>query len=144
VLDCGFEHLFEDSNRLIGGNSDNGGLTNVNYNWSDNHNDNIGFRPLIVSHYLKFFIQPPNILPISIRYSVRRWYFLLSMHLVSKETLSSIFKRSSLILAFCKTGIFCSRGRYPAVIIISIRLRAIWSIFCPRLYLLLLGKPMSI
>lgn len=39
---------FEDDNRLFGGNSDNGGLSNVNNNWSDNRNDNIGFRPRIV------------------------------------------------------------------------------------------------
>lgn len=36
---------FERGNRLYGGNSDNGGLSYVNYNWSDNHNDDIGFRP---------------------------------------------------------------------------------------------------
>lgn len=41
--------IFGDSNRLYGGNRDNGGLANVNYNWSDNRNDNIGFRPLVVS-----------------------------------------------------------------------------------------------
>lgn len=40
---------FEDSNRLIGGNRDNGGLANVNYNWSENRNDNIAGRPLVVS-----------------------------------------------------------------------------------------------
>ena len=31
---------------MNGGNSDNGGLSNVNYNSSDNRNDNLGFRPL--------------------------------------------------------------------------------------------------
>ena len=45
----GLKHLFEDDNRLIGGNSDSGGLADVNYNWSDNHNDNIAFRSLIAS-----------------------------------------------------------------------------------------------
>lgn len=139
-VENGFKHWFEDSNRLIGGNSDNGGLTNVNHNWSDNHNDNIAFRPLIDSHCLAVLIQPPSILPTSIRYSARCWYFLLSIHLVSEEILSSIFRRSSLILVFCKTGSFCSWGRYPAVIINSTRFKATWSIFNPRVYFLLLGK----
>ena len=40
---------FEDSNRLYGGNRDNGGLANVNYNWHDNRNSNIAGRPLVVS-----------------------------------------------------------------------------------------------
>ena len=42
---------FEDSNRLYGGNRDNGGLANVNYNWHDNRNSNIAARPLVVSSY---------------------------------------------------------------------------------------------
>lgn len=40
---------FEDSNRLYGGNRNNGGLANVNYNSADNRNDNIAARPLVVS-----------------------------------------------------------------------------------------------
>jgi len=36
----------ESDNRLVGGNSNNGGLSNVNWNHASNHNDNIGFRPL--------------------------------------------------------------------------------------------------
>lgn len=40
---------FEDSNRLYGGNRNNGGLANVNYNWHDNRNRNIAGRPLVVS-----------------------------------------------------------------------------------------------
>lgn len=43
------EDNFEDSNRLYGGNRDNGGLSNVNYNWQTNRNDNIAGRPLGVS-----------------------------------------------------------------------------------------------
>jgi len=38
----------ESQKRLNGGNSDNGGLSNVNWNTPDNRNDNLGFRPLIV------------------------------------------------------------------------------------------------
>ena len=41
---------FEDANRLYGGNRDNGGLANVNYNSRDNRNDNIAGRPLAVSY----------------------------------------------------------------------------------------------
>jgi len=37
----------ESGNRLISGNSDNGGASYVN--WNDNPNDNVGFRPLIIS-----------------------------------------------------------------------------------------------
>jgi len=37
-----------DSNRLIVGNSDNGGAANVNWNHPDNSNDNIGFRAAVV------------------------------------------------------------------------------------------------
>ena len=40
---------FEDSNRLYGGNRDNGGLANVNYNWRDNRNSSVAARPLVVS-----------------------------------------------------------------------------------------------
>jgi hypothetical protein len=49
----GLKQIFEDSNRLIGGNRDNGGLANVNYNWPDNRNDNIAARPLVVSKLKK-------------------------------------------------------------------------------------------
>lgn len=34
--------------RLIGGNSDYGGVTDVDCYWSDNRHDNIAFRPLVV------------------------------------------------------------------------------------------------
>src|SRR3989344_5609780 len=40
---------FEDSCRLYGGDRDDGGLANVNYNWRDNRNSNIAARPLVVS-----------------------------------------------------------------------------------------------
>ena len=53
----GFEHLFEDGNRLFGGNSDNGGLANVNYNASDNRNDNIGFRLQIVFYFTVLLLE---------------------------------------------------------------------------------------
>lgn len=39
---------FEDGRRLIGGDSDYGGLTDVYDHWSDHHGDSIGFRPLVV------------------------------------------------------------------------------------------------
>ncbi|MDP3764427.1 MAG: hypothetical protein Q8Q95_02290 [bacterium] len=45
----GLKQKFEDSSRLYGGNRENGGLANVNYNWSSNRNDNIAGRPLVVS-----------------------------------------------------------------------------------------------
>ena len=37
-----------DPNRMIVGNSDNGGAANANWNRSDNSNDNIGFRVAVV------------------------------------------------------------------------------------------------
>lgn len=94
------KHKFEDDNRLIGGNSDNGGLANVDNNWSDNHNDNVGFRPLIAAHCLTVLIQPPIILPISTSWEDRSWYLLLSIHFVSQESRINIFRRSSLMLTF--------------------------------------------
>lgn len=48
----GMLKIHGDDNRLIVGNRDNGGLADVNYNWHDNANDNIGFRVLAV---LRFF-----------------------------------------------------------------------------------------
>lgn len=42
------EKTYESENRLIVGNSENGGLANVNRNWHDNRNDNIAFRVLAV------------------------------------------------------------------------------------------------
>jgi len=50
-VNCGRLKInFQDSNRLIGGNRDNGGLANVNYNSASNRNDNIVGRPLVVSN----------------------------------------------------------------------------------------------
>ena len=37
-----------DSNRLVVGNSDNGGAANVNWDQPDERNDNIGFRVAVV------------------------------------------------------------------------------------------------
>ena len=55
-----------DVNRLIAGNSDNGGLQDVNNNHPSDRNDNIGFR-LFDSDYLCtiYFLNPFAILPIS-------------------------------------------------------------------------------
>lgn len=39
---------FEDGSRLVGGDSDDGGLAYVNCHWSDGRYDGIGFRPLVV------------------------------------------------------------------------------------------------
>lgn len=132
--------LFEDGNRLIGSNSDNGGLANVNWNWPDNRNGNIGFRPLIVSHCFTSLIQPPSILPIPIISDTRLWYLLLSRHLVSQDSLKSNFIRSSLMLAFCKIDNFCSRGEYPAAITNSMVSKISWSNFCPSVYRFAFGK----
>ena len=66
-----------DSNRVIVGNSDNGGAANANWNRPENSNDNLGFRlAVVLSLYLikikdyerrlEALIQPPSILPISI------------------------------------------------------------------------------
>src|SRR3989344_371097 len=107
-------------NRLNGGNSDNGGLANVNDWNASNRNDNIGFRLQIAPYPLTVLIQPPNILPISKVWKASGWYLLLLIHLVSNAVLIRIFKTSSLVLIFCRTGSFCSRGRYPAVIVSSI------------------------
>lgn len=137
---CGFRHQFEHGNRLNGGNSDFGGLANVN-NWqSDNHNDNIGFRLQIVPYPLTVLIQPPSILPISMVWETKCWYLLLSRHLVSWASLKSIFRRSNFVLIFCKPGNFCSRGKYPVIMTSSKILKIIWSIFSPKVYFLLLGK----
>ena len=130
---------FEDDNRLIGGNPDNGGLANVNYNWSDNRNVNIGFRPLVVSH-LTILIQPPNILPISIICDVSCWYLLLSRHFVSKDRRMRIFNRSSLTLTLLSVASFLSRGKYRAKIISSISSSEIISRRSPRVKRLTLGK----
>lgn len=67
----------ESSNRLNGGNSDNGGLSNVNNDDAGNRNDNIGFRPSDVSRepprrygvgrfVPEDLIHPPSIRPTSI------------------------------------------------------------------------------
>lgn len=131
---------FGHGNRLNGGNSDNGGLSNVN-NWqSDDRNDNIGFRLQIALYSLIALIQPPSILPISKSWEARVWYLLLSRHLVSVDMRISIFKISNFMLIFCKKGSFSSLGRYPAVIMSSIISTEIWSIFWPNVYLLVLGK----
>lgn len=127
-------------NRLIGGNRDNGGLKAVNDWQSDNHNDNIAFRLQIVLYPLVVLIQPPSILPISMVSDVSCWYLLLSRHFVSCESRRSIFKRSSLMLAFWSIGNFCSLDKYPAVITSSMISRVTWSILWPRVYLFALGK----
>lgn len=140
VKKCGFGYLSRQPNRLNGGNSDNGGLANVNANHVDNRNDNTGFSPLIVSYSLTVLIHPPSILPISRHCETICWYLLLSIHLVSLANRRSIFNKSNLILTFCKLGSFCSRGKYPATITSSIISRIIWSIFWPKVCRLPLGK----
>lgn len=55
---------YDADNRLIVGNSDNGGLADVNNDWHDNRNDNIAFRVLAVL-YPSDFSHPPTIFPIS-------------------------------------------------------------------------------
>lgn len=42
-----------DSNRLMVGNSDNGGASNVNWDHPGNSNDNIGFRAAVVLSFPK-------------------------------------------------------------------------------------------
>ena len=61
IKDAGSK-TYGDDDRLIMGNRDNGGLGDVNDNWHDNTNDNIGFRVLAVLYV--FLIQPPIRLPI--------------------------------------------------------------------------------
>lgn len=70
ILDGVGEYFEGAHNRLNGGNSDNGGLANVNWNNADNRNDNWSPRPLGVTKgahvgAFTFLIQPPTILPIS-------------------------------------------------------------------------------
>ena len=50
------KNIFSDGdvNRLVAGNSDNGGLRNVNNDHPSRRNDNIGFRLLIV---IKYFVS---------------------------------------------------------------------------------------
>lgn len=43
----GFEDKFGADCRLFGGDSDSGGLARVYYDWSDNHDDGVAFRPLV-------------------------------------------------------------------------------------------------
>jgi len=43
-----FEDNFEDDNRLAGGDSDNGGLADVDYGWSCGRYGGVAFRPLVV------------------------------------------------------------------------------------------------
>ena len=40
------QNAYGSDNRVIVGNRDNGGLASVNRNWSNNPNDNVGFRLL--------------------------------------------------------------------------------------------------
>lgn len=148
-----------ESNRVIAGNSDNGGAANVNWNHPGNPNDNIGFRLAVVSSpaegkqcdlllclmggshcYIEALIQPPSILPISCKYDSRRRYFLLSKIFKSLQSLMRTFNRSSFILVFCKTGSFSDFDSWLAVTIPSIISSIISSIFCPIVYRSFLGK----
>lgn len=43
-----FDDKFGDASRLVGGNSDVGGLAGVNLHWSGGHRGSVGFRPLVV------------------------------------------------------------------------------------------------
>lgn len=63
IRDAEFRKTYGDDNRLIVGNRDNGGLADVNYNWHDNRNDNIGFRVLAVPYAMRN--HPPTNFPIS-------------------------------------------------------------------------------
>lgn len=45
-----------DSNRVIVGNSDNGGAGNANWNHPDNENDNVGWRAAVVLSYFTIYL----------------------------------------------------------------------------------------
>lgn len=52
----GFDDIFEADRRLIGGCSDDGGLSRVHCYWTGHHDDDITFRPLVV-----FLSQPQSL-----------------------------------------------------------------------------------
>lgn len=113
--------LNRDDNRNVAYLNRNGSERNLNLNWYDNEwNDNCRFlavrnsfrfsEQLFARFYLiTCFIQPPNILPISLKGSDMLIYFLLSKNLISQDIFRKNFSRSNLLKAFCKNGNFCSR-----------------------------------
>lgn len=52
----GFDDKFEVDDRLIGGYSDDGGLSGVDDRWTAHHHDDVAFRPLVV-----FLSQPQSL-----------------------------------------------------------------------------------
>jgi len=76
--------------------------------------------------------QPPSIRPISLTFSERAIYFLLSSDFVSQRIIRNIFKTSVFRMASRTYGCFSSRGKKPAIVIASIISTRNLSTFCPR------------
>lgn len=127
---------------------------NVNVNCNDNDwNDNWWFAGVRNSLYFSpnnyclgefCFVscpfQPPSILPITFIFSDSEIYFLLSSDFVSQSTIKSIFIVSILRIARRTYGAFSSFVRKLAMEMASIASIKSVSIFCPSVYLWILGS----
>ncbi len=123
-----------------------------NLNWHSNFgnsNDWFAFRDFL--HFSLVFtagefcfvscpLQPPSILPISSICRDIAIYFLLSNDLASHKTIKSILSVSTFLIANLTHICFSSRDKKVAIEIASITLIKIVSIFCPRVYLCILGR----
>src|SRR3989344_1688695 len=122
-MDGNRQHVDSNGNRVNVGNFDSDGL-NVNNNWDDNRNDNIGLasarqsfsirsmpvRQLTDGHTCSYsfadLIHPPSIRPISSMGDWSAMYFLLSIVFTSFSSRRSTRNRLSFTLTFSSAGIF--------------------------------------
>jgi len=124
---------------------DNGDKVGLNWNWLDNNwnSNNPALRFSNSFHFSLVFmtgefcfescpLHPPSILPISSTFTDKARYFLLSIDLVSHNTIRSILSVSAFLIANLTHGCFSSLERKVAIEIASIISTKIVSIFCPR------------
>jgi len=78
--------------------------------------------------------HPPSIFPISLTFSERAMYFLLSKDLVSHNIIRNIFNVSVFLIANFTYGCFSSRRKKLAIARASIISVSKIFIFCPKVY----------
>src|SRR3989338_2942106 len=150
-MDGNRQHVDSNGNRVNVGNFDSNGL-NVNNNWDDNRNSNIGVSSARKSSLyprtgiptsggyslyrsLVDLIQPPSIRPISSTNCCRVAYFLLSMVFTSFISRKNTRKKLSFTLVLSRAGSFSILYVWLAASIPSRISSMIFSHRCQMVYL---------
>ncbi len=143
---CGYKRVSSNGNHVYVGNFDADGL-NVNNNWDDNRNDNLGLAArrqstpnrqaadfYSVCCFSSARCQPPSIFPTSVSISASEPKALVPMVFVSQASCKKNFSASSLVDARWVAVSFWVREVYPASrASSSVSVKRV-SIFTPSVY----------